>query len=102
MPVVSIGPNQKQTFPYLYPTTGRIRLTVEASGSVDVFLTRNDYAQFANSFWEAKAKNIWAQQGQKIDAGVLDLPVDWRTGWTLTIANPNFFHVGVHYEVFTA
>lgn len=103
MPVVVIAPLQRSSFPYSFPDTGKVRIVVETSRPVDIFVALSSQSSLLSSVWSAKQNGIFTlPTQQKVDT-VLTLPDQWRAvEWSLVVANPAPETVGVYYMVYTA
>lgn len=119
MPVIVINPKNRISFPYTFPSTGKIKIYVEASQSVDVFIARSSSVSKITSVNAAKQAGIYTLEGQlKVDNLVLTLPQEWSKPnaglstngtpsptvgtWDIVIGNPSDNHVGVYYMVYNA
>jgi hypothetical protein len=90
------------SFPYSFPNTGKIRITVEASVPVDIFVIRQLDENLVSSVALAAQHGIYTLPQRKIEDQTLTLPEAWRSvNWALVIANPNPDVAAVHYTVFT-
>ena len=94
MPVVALKVGHKIAPNFAYPTSGRVRIYMEASDPVDVFVSSPEQAPQINSVQAAQFMQL-PNFPQRIGMNeVVPLPVTWRNGWTLTIGHP-----GTHNEV---
>jgi hypothetical protein len=103
MPVVAIQPFKRMSFPYLFPSTGKVKITLEASVPVDIFVIRQSEEALASSVTEAAKHGLYTLPQRKKEEQALTLPEAWRDAtWSLVIANPSPNVAAVYYMVFNA
>ena len=104
MPVVALKPANKMGFGFAYPPSGKIKIYLEASYPVDVFLASNDQATKINSPTDAVTlgAHVFTQQMlmPHIEIGI---PPSWSSGWQLVVGNPHPSEVvAVFYQIYQA
>ena len=101
MPVASLIGRNKISPGYVYPTTGKARIYVEATLPVDVYVVGRSQVSAFNSPEEAARLGILSYIGTtKIDNQIITLPPAWQsTEWNIVIGNPHTETVAVYYAV---
>jgi hypothetical protein len=103
MPIVAIQPNTRRSFPYTVPASGKVKIGVEASLPVDIFVVKKGDEAFTASPELIRQHGIYMLPQRKIETQTLTLPETWRAiHWVLIIANPSNEVAAVYYTVFTA
>lgn len=107
MPVAVIKANKKLAPFFPYPPSGRVRVYLEASLPVDVFISNPEQAKAITSVQTAAEfsnavliRNLRWQLDE-----IVQIPPAWNTmGWTLTIGHPGGHEepIGVYYNVYQA
>jgi hypothetical protein len=101
MPVAVLKVGHKLIPNFAYPSTGRVRIYMEATHPVDVFVSSQEQAPQINSVQTAQQLQI-LNFPQRIGMNeVVPLSPTWRNGWTLTIGHPGTHNevIGVYYFV---
>ena len=102
MPVAAIQPKNKISPGYLCPKSGKVRVYLEASQPVDVYVASNQQADGVDSPATAANLGVLTFLGQtKLDQTVT-LPLAWQFGggWKLVIGNGQANVVAVYYMVY--
>lgn len=106
MPVVALKPNHKIAPWFVNPTWngGKVRIYMEASSPVDVFIVNSAQASIIGSVADARRLGVLCFAATSaLDRGIT-LPAIWMGGWNLIIGHtgtPNEI-VAVYYAVFNA
>jgi hypothetical protein len=101
MPVAAIQNIKRVSFPYIIPPSGKVRITVEASIPVDIFVVKQGDENFCSSVALATQHGIFTLPQRKIEDQNLTLPESWRpNNWVLVIGNPSPNVAAVYYNVF--
>lgn len=89
MPVLLIKPGTATYFGFPYPPNGKVKIYLEASSPVDVFVCNEQQRPQITSVAAAQAIGIFALGGQsKIDNAFVDIPAAWKgTSWYVLIGN---------------
>jgi hypothetical protein len=103
MPLAAVEPQKRLSFPYSVPATGKIRITVEASIPVDIYVTRVGDDVHCSSVALAMQHKIYTLPQRMKEDQQLTLPESWRTtNWLLVIGNPSAKIAAINYNVFSA
>jgi hypothetical protein len=103
MPVSVINPKSKITPGYIYPPTGKVKIYVESSLPVDIFIANNEQADKITSAEIAAKFGVFGYLVHTlVDNQTVTLPSTWQTGWKLVIGNNNAVHVAVYHMVWNA
>ena len=107
MPVVALQPKHKVSPWYVNPIIhgGKVRIYVEASQAVDVFVASAEQAPQINSVVDAVRLGVLYYPATQLVDQPITLPNTWKTGWNLIIghagiANQNV--TAVYYAVYNA
>ncbi len=107
MPTGQLNVGQKVWATFPYPSSGRVRIQVEADGPVDVFVSTPEVSAQIGSVPDAArfVPNVLIYNLQRSLNQLIDIPPTWRvSGWTLTIGHPGHGVrpgvIAVHYEVY--
>jgi len=101
MPVVAIEPLKRVSYPYVIPPSGMVRITVEASIPVDIFVVKQGDENYCSSIFQASQHKIFNLSQRTLENQSLTLPAAWRpSNWVLVIGNPSTHVAAVHYNVF--
>ena len=88
MPVVALKPGYRIFPSFAYPSTGRVRIYLEATHPVDVFVSTPDQAPKITSVQVAHAMQV-INFPQRVGMNeIVPLPLQWKnSGWALTIGH---------------
>lgn len=86
---------------YLYPTTGRVQVSLRSDKPVDVYLAWNKIADQIRSVRDGQRLNAFVFQGKiNIDNEVAALPAQWKEGgWRIIVGNPNSEDAAIYFDV---
>ena len=89
MPALLIKPGTATFIGFPYPPNGKVKIFLEASSSVDLFVCNEQQRPQISSVADAQAKGIFVLGGQsKIDNAFVDIPAAWKgTSWYVLIGN---------------
>lgn len=102
MPIISIPPQTLSYFNIPYPPAGKVKIILEASSPVDIFICTEQQRIGINNLAAAQMLGVTALGGQtKIDNFIVPLPESWRgTNWNFMIGNPSAdAHAAVYFLV---
>lgn len=106
MPVVALKPNHKISPWFVNPTWsgGKVRIYVESSSPVDVFVVNSAQAPTINSTADAQKLGILYFPATSAIDQIITLPASWSGGWNLIIGHGGFPKeiIAVYYAVFNA
>jgi hypothetical protein len=103
MPVAIVKSKTKISPGYVRPDTGKVKIYVESSSLVDVYIVSNQQAEQIVSPAAAAALGILNYPGRMfVNNEIVTLPLNWQGGWKLVIGNPNDFDVAVYHMVWNA
>ena len=106
MPVVALQPKHKIAPWFVNPTwnNGKVRLYLEASKPVDVFVVNALQAPQINSVLDARKLGVLTYPATTAIDQIITLPTLWNGGWNLVIghAGGNDDVIAVYYAVFNA
>jgi hypothetical protein len=102
MPVAALQPSNRISPAYVYPKTGKVRIHVEASQTIDIFVASNAQADQINSFQTAANLGILSILNQQNIDQIFTLPNTWKDGWKLVIGNRSQNVIAVYYMVYDA
>lgn len=105
MPVVALEPNHKISPWFVAPVSGKVRIYVETTLPIDVFVSSSQQASLATSIAAARAYGILCYEKVSFLDQTISLPSPavWNAGWNLTIGHPGPIGAGVaavYYAVF--
>jgi hypothetical protein len=103
MPVALINPNSRIDPGYFRPDSGKVKIHVESTNPVDVFIASNEQATRIHSLADARAMGVLTYDRRMTLDDVVTLPTGWLEGrWKLVIGNDNATHAAVYYTVLNA
>jgi hypothetical protein len=103
MLLASVNPNSKVSFGFVYPPTGKIKLYVQSSLPVDVFIANNQQVSLIQSSQTAANLGLFGYLRHNfVNNEIVIIPPGWRDGFQLVIGNNNPTSVSVSYMVWNA
>ena len=102
MPIVALKPNHRITPQWMYPPCGKIRLFLEASGPVDVYVISSPQLHLTSSIANAQKHGVLTWSSQIVIPNVeITLPPSWSYQmWNLVISNNSLTDVvAVYYQI---
>lgn len=101
MPVIALEGGKKTTPSFPYIPSGKVKLYLEASHPVDVFISPPSEADQIKTPADAQRFNLISlPQQMKIPSQTFPLPENCKNGWKLVIGNPGDTTAAVYYMVY--
>ena len=101
MPIIALEGGKKTAPSYPYTPSGKVKIYLEASIPVDVFIASPPIADELKSTADAQRFTLISlPQQTKIPNQIFSLPDNCKDGWKLVIGNPGDKVAAVYYSVY--
>ena len=103
MPVFALDPNSKVSPWFVRPISNKVRIHVESTQPVDVFVSSFEQREVATSVTNARIHGVLVYPAIRALDDTIKLPDFWHAGWNLTIgyaAPPGSPTAAVYHQVF--